>query len=209
MDNYTLHDIYKMERSFRTNLINSISGIKSANLIGTSNSEGLTNLAVFNSVMHIGANPPLLSIFVRPHKVERHTYENIKSTGYFTINAVNKSLLERAHLTSGKFAKEVSEFLMCDIKPSFSDVHPAPYVEESPIQIGLRMEEEYHINANQTILVIGRIIEIIFPKDGFGKDGQLAWKDLNLLGINGLSNYCEPSTFKSMPYVRKESIQSS
>lgn len=208
MDSFTLDDIFKMERAFRTNFINSISGIKSTNLIGTCSADGLTNLAVFSSVMHIGANPPLLSIIVRPHSVERHTYENIKATGYFTINAVNKRLLERAHQTSGKYAREVSEFIMCDIKPSFSGLHPAPYVQESPIQIGLRIEEEHHIKANQTILLVGRIIEVRFPNGGINKDGQLALNKLNLLGVNGLHNYCETKKLKSMPYVSKESILS-
>lgn len=208
MDSYTLDDIFKMERNYRTNLINSLSGIKSANLIGTVSSDGLTNLAVFNSVMHIGANPPLLSIIIRPHSIERHTYENIKSTGYFTINAVDNNLMDRAHLTSGKFAKDVSEFIMCNIKPSFSSLHPAPYVDESPIQIGLRIEEEHHLKTNQTILLVGRIIEIIFPKGGVHKDGQLALKKLNLLGVNGLHNYCEVKQVKSLPYVTRESIQS-
>ncbi len=198
-----------MERTFRTNLINSVSGIKSANLIGTTSADGLTNLAVFNSVMHIGANPPLLSIMVRPHSVERHTYENIKSTGYFTINAVDKDLLDRAHQTSGKYARDVSEFIMCDIKPSFSNLHPAPYVQESSIQIGLRIEEEHHIKANQTILLVGRIIEIRFPNGGVEDDGQLALSKLKLLGVNGLHNYCETKKAISMPYVSKESIQSS
>lgn len=207
MDTYTLDDIFKMEGIFRTNLLNSISGIKSANLIGTTSTDGLTNLAIFNSVMHIGANPPLLSIIVRPHSVERHTYENIKSTGYFTINAVDKSLLERAHLTSGKFAKEVSEFIMCDIKPSFSNLHPAPYVQESPIQIGLRIEEEHLIKSNQTILLIGRIIEIRFPNGGINENGFLEVKKLKLLGVNGLNNYCEIHKVKTMPYISKKSIQ--
>ena len=208
MDIYTLDDIFKLERNFRSNLINSISGIKSANLIGTCSTDGLTNLAVFNSVMHIGANPPLLSLIVRPNSVERHTYENIKSTGYFTINAVSKPLLDRAHQTSGKYARGVSEFIICNIKPSFSSLHPAPYVMESPIQIGLRIEEEHHIKANQTILLVGRIIEIRFPSGGVDKSGHLELKKLNLLGVNGLHHYCETGKVKTMPYISKESIQS-
>ncbi len=209
MDIYTLDDIFKLDRRFRANLINSVSGIKSANLIGTTNTDGLTNLAIFNSVMHIGANPPLLSIMIRPHSVERHTYENIKSSGYFTINAVNKTLLERAHQTSGKYPSDVSEFIMCGIKPSFSSLHPAPYVSESPIQIGLRIEEEHHIKANQTILLIGRVLEIRFPNGGLSEDGHLDLKKLNLLGVNGLDSYCETGKVKVMPYVSKQSLQSS
>lgn len=197
-----------MESHVRANLINSLSGIKSANLVGTCNSDGQTNLAIFNSVMHIGANPPLLSIIIRPHSVERHTYENIKATGYFTINAVDQGLLERAHQTSGKYAQGVSEFIMCKIKPSYSRFHPSPYVLESPLQLGLKIEEEHHIKSNQTIMLIGRVIEVNIKPNSITQEGNLDLKKLNLLGINGLNTYCLPKEYIHMPYVSKKSIES-
>jgi len=180
--------------------------MKSANLIGTVNTDGQTNLAIFNSVMHVGAHPPLLSIMIRPHTVDRHTYENIKSTGYFTINAVHTDLIERAHQTSGKYAKGVSEFIICQIKPTFSDIHPAPYVSESPIQIGLKLEEEHFIKSNKCILVIGRIVEIKIPSGGIGEDGHLNLSQLDLTTINGLDTYCQVKNARRMPYVSSASI---
>ncbi|MGB3607238.1 MAG: flavin oxidoreductase, partial [Psychroserpens sp.] len=74
----TFHHIY------RINLINSCSGYKSANLLGTKSEQGIENVAVFSSVTHIGSNPPLLGFICRPTTVMRHTYENIKSTGFYT-----------------------------------------------------------------------------------------------------------------------------
>jgi len=205
--NYTLNDIAKMDPRFRANLINAISGIKSANLIGTCNTDGQTNLAIFNSVLHIGANPPLMSILVRPNTVERHSYENIKSTGYFTINAVSEKLIERAHQTSGKYPNGVSEFIICQIKPTFSDLHPAPYVAESNIQIGLKIEEEHHIRSNQTILVVGRIMELNITDDGVTEDGHIDLAKLKLTGVSGLDTYGQASKWKKMPYVSSASIK--
>ena len=40
-------DIKKMDRIYRLNLINSLSGIKPANLIGTRSNSGINNLAIF------------------------------------------------------------------------------------------------------------------------------------------------------------------
>ena len=204
---YTQSDILNLDRRFRANFINAVSGIKSANLIGTCNIDGQTNLAIFNSVMHIGANPPLLSIMVRPHTVERHTYENIKATGYYTINAVNKDLIERAHQTSGKYPKGVSEFMMCDIKPCFSSIHPAPYVAESNIQIGLKLEEEHHIRSNQTILLVGRIVELNVAEHLVKEDGHLDLAKVGLIGVNGLDSYCQSSKWKTLPYFGKADIE--
>jgi flavin reductase (DIM6/NTAB) family NADH-FMN oxidoreductase RutF len=56
-------DILKAERIFRLNLINSITGVKPANLIGTQSKEGNSNLAIFSSVVHMGSNPALVGFF--------------------------------------------------------------------------------------------------------------------------------------------------
>ena len=53
-----LNNIYKI------NLINSCSGYKPANLIATVSKNGIENVAIFSSVVHIGSNPPLLGFIV-------------------------------------------------------------------------------------------------------------------------------------------------
>lgn len=57
---FTKQQINELEQRFRTNLINSLSGFKSANLIGTQDKLGNTNLAIVSSVFHLGAHPPLV-----------------------------------------------------------------------------------------------------------------------------------------------------
>ena len=86
----TKKNIKEYEKLYRAAFVNSLSGFKSANLIGTISSEGKTNLAIFNSVIHVGANPQLLGFLMRPVSVERHTYTNIKETNCFTINHITK-----------------------------------------------------------------------------------------------------------------------
>jgi len=85
-------DIENLHHLYRINLINSCSGYKSANLIGTQSKDGQTNLAVFSSVMHLGSNPPLIGFILRPDNVPRHTYENIMETGVYTVNHVFKDI---------------------------------------------------------------------------------------------------------------------
>ncbi|MEM6687604.1 MAG: flavin oxidoreductase, partial [Bacteroidota bacterium] len=53
MATITRTDIDTMEKLYRINLINSCSGYKSANLIGTKSTDGFTNVAVFSSVTHL------------------------------------------------------------------------------------------------------------------------------------------------------------
>lgn len=71
-------DIENTPRIKRLNLINSITGIKPANLIETVSEEGISNLAIFSSVVHLGSRPALLGFVSRPSgEIRRHTHENI------------------------------------------------------------------------------------------------------------------------------------
>ena len=46
-------DIENLDKIYRINLINSCSGYKSANLIGSVSDEGINNLAIFSSITHL------------------------------------------------------------------------------------------------------------------------------------------------------------
>jgi hypothetical protein len=52
-------EVLGMERLVRMRLINSASGMKSANLVGTVDESGRANPALSSSVVHIGADPSL------------------------------------------------------------------------------------------------------------------------------------------------------
>ena len=111
---YTREDIDKLDKVARIRLINAASGIKPANLIGTIDNQGNTNLAIFSSVTHIGSNPPLLGLIMRPiGEIPRHTYSNINENGYYTINHIHPGFTDKAHYTSAIFKKEISEFDRC------------------------------------------------------------------------------------------------
>ena len=55
-----------MDKISRLNLINSITGVKPSNLIGTKSKDGFSNLAIFSSVVHLGSKPPLIGFITRP-----------------------------------------------------------------------------------------------------------------------------------------------
>lgn len=122
----TKEEFEKFNKLYRTAFVNSLSGFKSANLIGTISKEGKTNLAIFSSVIHVGANPPAIGFLMRPVSVERHTYTNIKETNHFTINHVCKNFFTKAHQTSARFDKDISEFDECGLTPEYSDTIKAP-----------------------------------------------------------------------------------
>tara|TARA_R110000868_G_scaffold258903_2_gene516567 strand:+ start:1069 stop:1371 length:303 start_codon:yes stop_codon:yes gene_type:complete len=88
--NLTKDDIKKLNRIDRIKIINSVSGIKPANLIATISNDGQPNVAIFSSVVHLGSDPALLGFILRPTgEVPRNTFENILENHSYTINHIH------------------------------------------------------------------------------------------------------------------------
>lgn len=201
----TREDLESFPRLTRLNLVNSITGIKPANLVGTVSPEGVSNLAVFSSVVHLGSNPALIGLVVRPaSEVRRDTYENIKATGVYTINHVHPRFTAKAHLTSAKFGAGVSEFAACGFSEEYIAGFPAPFVAESRVKFGLRLKKEILIDLNNTILLIGEVETICLPDDILLGDGQLNLEALEGVGISGLNTYYTLQKQANYPYARPE-----
>ena len=131
---FTKQAIADLENRYRAHLINSLSGFKSANLIGTQDSNGQTNLAIVSSVFHLGAHPPLVGMIIRPHSVPRHTLENLLATKQYTINHVNKDIYNKAHQTSARYDKDESEFDATGLSTEYLNDFTAPFVKESKLK---------------------------------------------------------------------------
>jgi len=206
---FTKTELAESERRKRANLINSLSGYKPANLIGTVSGSGVNNLAIFTSVVHIGANPPLLGFVMRPIRdAPRHTYQNIKANGFFTINHVHESFVENAHFTSAKFADEESEFEYCGLTPEFLNGFTAPFVAESKVKMGLRLVEEIPVTSNDTIMLIGEIEILSIPEFAQLDDGGLDLNAVNDVCVSGLDTYQSVSKIMSLPYAKRDNLPS-
>ncbi|MBD3889779.1 flavin reductase family protein [Olleya marilimosa] len=199
---FNLKQIQELEHLYKINLINSCSGFKSANLIGTKSNNGQENVAVFSSVTHVGSNPPLLGFFCRPTTVTRHTYDNIKNTGIYTINHIDLDNFEDAHHTSAKYDQSISEFDMTGLESEYKDNCKAPFVKGAPIQLEMKFVEEYLIKANNTILVIGEIQGLHINGDLLQDDGFINLSKANIAAINGLDGYTIPKLEKRLEYQR-------
>jgi len=198
----TNEELETFDHLYRINLINSCSGYKSANLLGTKSSDGIENVAVFSSVTHIGSNPPMLGFFCRPTTVTRNTYDNIKNTGFYTINHIHEAILEDAHHTSAKYDSSISEFDKTQLISEYKEEFHAPYVKDAPLQLAMEFVEEYHIKANDTILVIGKIIGLHVNDSFIQDDGFINLAKANVAAINGLDGYAVPQTNTRFEYQR-------
>ena len=187
---------------YRINLINSCSGYKSANLLGTKSTEGNENVAVFSSVTHIGSNPPVLGFFLRPTTVLRNTYENIKATGFYTISHIHESILEDSHHTSAKYDQDISEFDKTNLISEYKNGFQAPFVKDAPLQLAMEYVEEYDIKANNTILLIGKIVGLHINDEFLEEDGFINLSKAKVATINGLDGYAVPELKTRFGYQR-------
>ena len=199
---FSEQDINAMHHLYRINMINSCSGYKSANLIGSKSIEGISNVAVFSSVTHMGSNPALLGFFLRPTTVIRNTYENIKATGKYTINHIHKNIIEEAHHTSAKYDARISEFDVTNLAEEYKNDFYPPFVEDCPIQMAMEYVEEYHIAANNTVLLVGKINELYVQDGLIENDGFINLSKAQSATINGLDSYAVPMSQMRLSYQR-------
>ena len=197
-------DIDNMPQRYRAEFINSLSGFKSANLVGTRGQLSGDNLAIVSSVVHIGAHPPLLGMVMRPHTVQRDTLENIKQTGVYTLNNVTQDMVRSAHQTSARYNSDISEFEQVGLTPLDSNVIAAPYVAESTIQLSLQVQDIVFLAINKTELVIGQIVEAILPEGLIDKTGYLDIEACGSMAISGLVSYHQTKRVDRFGYAKAD-----
>lgn len=199
---FTDSDIQKLGKRFKTNLINSISGFKSLQLVGTLSENNEPNLAVFNSVFHLGANPPLLGMVIRPEGNENSTLKNISATEFYTLNNVTESFYKQAHQTSARYLCGESEFEKCGLGEHYIDNFKAPFVTQSSIKIGLKLRQILPVELNNTTIVVGEIQLIEIEETLLANDGYI---DLNVAGsltVAGLDSYYRTNPLARLTYAK-------
>lgn len=198
----TYAQIMNMEKQERVHFANSLGGFKSVGLIGTQNKAGQTNVAIVDSILHIGSNPPLFGMIFRPGVVERHTLENILETGFYTINHINENIFKQAHQTSARYDREISEFDVTYLNPEYKDTFFAPFVAESHVQLAMEFKEKTVLSINNTVLVIGEVKAVYFPEDCLQKDGFLDIEKAESITCSGLDSYHKTTRIDRLSYAK-------
>ncbi len=200
-------DLDLMPRRKRGRLVNSLSGFKSANLVGTTSVDGVHNLSIISSVVHLGSDPALLGMVFRPPvepKLGSHSYWNMRETGCLTLNHVPASLTMKAHQASARFPQETDEFEALGLTPIFRCGFDAPAVEESPVRIGLERVDEWEIPQNRCRFVVAQIRWVEFPEEAMCADGYLDLEGLDVVALSSLDGYHRTQKVHRLAYAKTE-----
>jgi len=175
---------------------------KSLQLLGTTNADGLPNLAVFNSIFHVGANPPYIGLVVRPDGPEHDTLKNIVNKGFYTLNNVCEEFYQQAHQTSARYASGESEFTACGLQEKYISDFPVPFVQESSIQIGLKLKETLSVASNGTTIIIGEVVLIRINEAYILEDGTIDLEAAGSLTVAGLDSYHRTQKIGRLAYAK-------
>lgn len=198
----TPEDWSKKKERYWPTFFNTISGPRSVVMIGTQDGAGISNIGLFNSLVHLGANPPLVGFILRPTTVARHTYENLKRNGCYTINHGLQSEVEAVHQTSAKYEADEDEFERCGWKKQAIAGFDAPFVAESVIKLGMRYVDEHLIPQNGTRLIVGRVEHVLIDEQFVEEDGFINTSAAETLISCGLDAYFKYESLKRLPYAR-------
>ncbi len=191
-----------LESRYRAALINSVSGYKPANLIGTANAAGATNLAVMSSVVHLGSHPPLLAMVVRPGGDERHTLANLLASGEYSINHINQSIYRQAHQTAARYPADQSEFDATGLSCQWLDGFSAPLVAEAEVKMAMQLRQHMPLEINGTHLVIGEIVTLLLPDAALRSDGSLNLPAADSVALSGLDEYLCGESLARLSYAK-------
>jgi flavin reductase (DIM6/NTAB) family NADH-FMN oxidoreductase RutF len=195
-------ELENFEQRYRTAFVNSLAGFRQAVLVGTKSKEGYTNLAIFNSLIHLGANPALFGLISRPDTVPRDTLQNMKDTLSYTLSFVQSNDVEKAHQTSARYDKGVSEFAQVGFDEFYFEDCYAPAVGQAVVKIAMRLEETIPIRLNGTIMLIGSIQQVSIENTLVSEDGFVSLSDANVLISQGLDAYFESKAIGRLPYAK-------
>ena len=191
----------------RARLVNSLSGFKSANLVGTSNADGSPACCIVSSTVHLGSNPAWMGVVFRPPGEDAHNYKNLVRTGIFTLSHVTADFYEAAHQTSARYPAVRSEFEAVGLTPHWhgagDERFGAPAVAESPVRMGLAVEENMPL-PNGCRFVIGAIQWVDFASEMQAEDGFLDLSAAETVCIGGLDAYHTAERKARLSYAKPD-----
>lgn len=202
MQHYSIEELKTWDRFYRANFINSLSGFKSATLIGTISKEASPNLAIFSNVVHIGADPAMIGFINRPKEAAPHTIANIAATGIYTMNHIQASFIDKAHQTSAKYAAGESEFEKAGLGIMWKENCKAPFVAESNIKYSMQLVEIIPIQYNDSFFIIGKVQDVFIDETIIGEDGFLHIDKAGSITSLGIDGYYETNFLARFRYAK-------
>lgn len=188
MRTITAQDIDNFEKRYRTSLINSLSGIRTAFIGITEDDRGRYNAGTLSNVTHVGAHPAQMSILFRPDNGKRHTLSNYRNQGQVTLVCMPLSKSATVHEVSMNAPEGIFELEVVGESYKEHEGWPHPLPTAFLYAIELEFIEEFTLN-NGCVYTVGKIRNIALGENvKVGDQGKVLFKQSPTLAI-GLQQY--------------------
>ena len=202
MQRWTHRELEGWPSRRRARLVNSLSGFKSATLVGTADAAGIQNLSVVSSVVHLGSSPAQMGMVLRPPGADAHTYNNVMSSGQCTFNHIGVEWVTQAHQCSARFPADVSEFDAVGLTPcGIGRDWKAPAVLESNVRLGLTLAKDIELPNGCRFMVLDiQWVEVV--EEAIAKDGYVDLGRAGTTAISGLDGYHDTTHLGRLSYAK-------
>ncbi|RYG15248.1 flavin reductase family protein [bacterium] len=130
--------------------------------VSTVSLSGVANLAPFSFFMAGGSNPPSVcySPVLNSRGEEKDSLRNVRETGEFVVNTVDRPMALGMNETSAALAPHESEWELADFTPLASELVRPARVQESPAHLECRVFEivEHGSGPTAARYVIGEVL---------------------------------------------------
>ena len=166
-------------------------------LVATVDGEGRHNLSPYSFFNAFGANPPVIVVspaYRGKDGTAKHTFENIRDTGEFTVSAVSYSMVEQISLASSDYDRGVDEFEKAGFTKLPMDVVAAPGVAESPFVMECRLLQHVDTGGKPGSgnLMIAEVLRF-HVRDSAFEGERIDPHRLDLVARMGYNWYCRAS----------------
>ena len=124
----------------------------------------------------VNSDPPMLSVSIRP---QRHSYAQIRESGAFCLNLIDRRLCKAADLCGVRSGRDVDKFALCGLTPREVEGFPAPALGEAPAFLCCRVDRVIPLGSHD--LFLARIEQVYVRDDLFDADGSLHMARANLV----------------------------
>jgi flavin reductase (DIM6/NTAB) family NADH-FMN oxidoreductase RutF len=129
-----------LDRRARNGLINGLVAPRPIAWVSSLAADGSRNLAPFSFFGAFSFDPPTIGLGPGSRQgVNKDSLRNIKATGEFVVNLVDRSLAEVANACSGEWGPEVDEWGVAGVTPVASETVAPMRVAEAPAALECRV----------------------------------------------------------------------
>lgn len=116
----------------------------------------------------VNSQPPMISVSIRP---ERHSYAQIKQSGAFCLNLIDRALCKATDYCGVKSGRDVDKFKEMKLTARRVEGFPAPALGEAPAFLCCRVRQIIPLGSHDLFLCD---VEQVYVKEAlFDADGSL------------------------------------